>query len=665
MLNYVIIVLFSLLISGYYNYRSRPEVSASRRLLLFVLRFISLSILLLLLFSPIFYFTRHQQLDPVLMVLTDDSASMELMHGKLSKADALKPALSTLASKYDKAGYKVISRRFANGLEGDKNSTLLAKTLTDLSKEKEIKNLAGILIGSDGWLQDQSLAAVSNLGLPLIVLADSTINPTPDLAVDKVNANRYAWRNEPNTIRAEFTSEHYSGAAVAKLFIAGRPMGSQTLQLTAGQTSSLDFTHRFTQTGFYPWRVEITPLANESNLNNNSYPGAVEVLSDKQRIALISDKPAWDNKFLLDAIASNPRWAVESYLCRDGRLTGKNNQPARLDAENVSAWVIVNNGSLKLDAASSGSIVNSVKQGTGLLFQGLPTPDLTSVLPIQRSNVITAYQGFINTTAAAANYPMLEPLTAQIQNIPPLDYYYVTAITGTDILANMNNPQSSPAIVAGSNAGMRTLGFATLNLWRWQMQSAQGDYNKLISNCITWLTTRTRGSFSAIYNNSYFLGEEIRIRLRVEDDIHQARLDTNPLIRIKNAQGKEVASDYLTRSNDEYSFGTFLQEPGTYSFEISDKNTKQSTKGRFILSESSLEMRDFGYNLPLLGWLANETGGKLLFLSQVDKYQPLPAQKASLISRHEIAIYKKWWVLTIFILAFCLELYFRRRWGLL
>lgn len=665
MIKYIIIVLFSLLISGYYNYHSRPEISVSRRVLLFLLRFVSLSILLLLLISPIFYYTQRRQLKPVLVVLQDNSASMDLPHGKQSKTKALEPAMLSLVSRYRDAGYAVITHRFANGLEGDKQSSLLGKALTELKGSKELKNLSTILISSDGWLHDESLEPVSQLGQPLIVLADSSSNPYPDLQVTKVQAGRYAWRNEPSSMRAEFMAENYDGPALARLYIGDRLISSQNLNLKSGQLSSLDFTHRFNQTGFFPWRVELSPLGNESRLGNNSYPGAIEVLTEKQRIALISDKPAWDNKFTLDAISANPRWTVESYLNREGRIYGKNNQLVSLQTDNLAAWVIVNNGSLKLDTATANTISSSVQKGVGLLYQGLPVPELSAVNPLQRSNVVSSYQGFINPSAAAVNYPMLEPLSAEVQNIPPVDYYYVTAAPGAEILATINNPQASPAIVVNTTAGMRTLGFSTLNLWRWQMQSGDDNYKKMITNCLTWLCSRSTGGFSAIYNPSYFLGEEIRIGLRVEDDIHQTRLNVSPRIRILDAGNQEVVSDFLTRDGEEYRFSTFLDKPGTYSFEISDPETKKTAKGRFILGESSLETRDYGYNLPLLSWLANETGGKMLFLSQADSLEIIPGEPLKQISRKELALYKKWWVLSLFILAFCIELYLRRRWGLL
>jgi len=60
-----------------------------------------------------------------------------------------------------------------------------------------------------------------------------------------------------------------------------------------------------------------------------------------------------------------------------------------------------------------------------------------------------------------------------------------------------------------------------------------------------------------------------------------------------------------------------------------------------------------------------ETNGKLLYASSVNSFQPLPAVIETQISRREIALYKKWYILSLFILAFCVELYLRRRWGLL
>lgn len=665
MLKYIIIALFTLLISGFYNYRSHPEMPVSRRWLLFGLRCISLGIILLLLISPILYYIQRKSLAPQIVVLEDTSLSMSLKHGATSKAAYLKPSIAKLRSRFIDAGYEVIEHRFAKGLEGDNNSSLLGESLNQLSKDKGITNLAGIILASDGWLQDESLAAAMQLGQPFYVLADSSKNLSPDLEVSTVHSNRYAYRNEPNTIRADFISENYNGAAEARLIVGNSVISRQSLKLEAGKAQSVDFTNRFNQTGFFTWKVELSPLAGEIRLSNNSFPGAIEVLSEKERIVLISDKPAWDNKFILDAIASNPRWEVQSYLNRSGKLYSGENLVTKLSGDNLAALVIINNGMVKLDSYTLSFINGAQAKGVGIMYQGLPVDELNAVLPLKKSNIVTLYQGFINPSAAAVNYPMLSPITDNAQDLPPVDYYYVTANSGAEILASMNNPQNSPAIAVKNIGGARSIAFSTLNLWRWQLQSKDEGYNKLVSNCLTWLSNKSTSGFDAIYNRSYLNGEEIRIKLRVEDEIRQRRLDVNPRIRIVDKNSKEVINDFLTREDDEYSFKAELKEPGTYSFEISDKESGKSSKGKFELNASSLENKDYGYNLPLLSWLASQNNGKMLLNPELDTFSVVPAVKEILISRREIALYKKWYILTLFILAFCIELYLRRRWGLL
>jgi hypothetical protein len=32
---------------------------------------------------------------------------------------------------------------------------------------------------------------------------------------------------------------------------------------------------------------------------------------------------------------------------------------------------------------------------------------------------------------------------------------------------------------------------------------------------------------------------------------------------------------------------------------------------------------------------------------------------------HRIPLYRKWYIITLFLLSFCVELYLRKRWGLL
>jgi len=209
----VAITLISLLISGYYYFRTQPELSRGRRWMLFLLRSVSLFILLLLLVSPILYYIKNITQKQQVILLEDVSASMDLASLDLPKSEFLKPYGKELAAKFSAAGYELHEYEFAAGLETETSNTLLSPALTELAKMHDFSRVKGILLVSDGWLKDESLSQVRQLGCPFHVLADTLRPQRSDLAVKKTITNRQAYRNEPTIIRAEIASENYNGPA--------------------------------------------------------------------------------------------------------------------------------------------------------------------------------------------------------------------------------------------------------------------------------------------------------------------------------------------------------------------------------------------------------------------------------------------------------------------
>jgi hypothetical protein len=662
---FVFSALFALLISALLYHRSQPRLSRGRRGMLFGLRSIALYILLLILLSPILHFITQKQKAPQILFLKDTSRSMDITRDGFSKQDLLKEPLQLLKQKYQQAGYNILEYSFADGTQGSNANSLLGKSLAEIGIKEDFSRIQALILASDGWLRDENFGPVSRLGIPLYALADTARFVAGDLAVMNVQANRYAYRNESTIIRAGILATDYSGPARVNLYLGQNRIGNQTLNLEAGIEQYAEFTHRFPQTGFYNFRVEAEPLAQEQRLGNNAIPGAIEVLAEKELIAVFSDAPGWDNKFILDAIATNPRWQSVSYQLRNA-VAYKGEEIATLpDSERPVVIVIINNGNLRLDAQSCRYIEDRLKRGSGLFYQGLPLPELTDFLPLIRSNITSPYQGFVQLNNAGKAYPMLSALDREAGKLPPLDYYYLSPAPGSEILGVMNNPQSSPALAIRQTGQSRALSLSFLNLWKWQLQSADSGYQKMLVNSLTWLSNKALGSYSAIYKSSYLQGESIIIRLRAEDDIRSHDLDQNPQISIFDTAGKLLLQDFMTRRGEEYLFETDLSESGNYSFEIREPEGNKSSRGSFAIAEMAVEERDFDFNLPLLGYLASESRGRIIPIQSVDKHQALPPTIRTEILKREFNLYKQWYIIALFILTFCLELFFRRRWGLL
>ncbi len=643
----------------------QPALSKARRSLLIVLRAIAIFILLSYLFKPVIHFIKKGANAPQVVFLTDNSLSMELMHHGKKKADLLNPATTKLKERYRKAGYDVLEYDFADGLGGKKDNSLLSKSLVSLAEEKDFSRVQQIVLASDGWLRDSDFGFVQKLDKPIFALADTLRESSADLVLSKLKSERYAYRNENSIIRAELVAHEYSGEASVRLKVGDKTVQERKVSLKEGEPTEVEFVHSFSQLGFFAFSVEVSPLRDEKRQGNNSLPGAIEVLKEKERIVVFSDAPAWDNMFILDAIAGNPRWEKQSYQVRDDRIL-KSEKPATLTAEpDPAAIVIINNGKLKLNLELQSYLDQKLKRGAGLMFLGMPLPELSTYLPLLPSNITSSYQGFIRTQTSAANYPMLSPLSAEVSKLPPLDYYYLTTAKKAQVLATINNPQNSPAIAILENGGQRSISLSFLNLWRWQLNSPDAGYEKMMVNLITWLSNKSLSSFSAVYKNSWLQGEEIEISLRSEDDIRSRALDSQPLLSVFDHKGNKAFEDFLVERQDDFAILFSLEEPGEYSFEISDQKSGKESRGRFMIEPESVEKRDYGFNLSLLGYLSAESGGELFSLEEAEHFQPLPAEKESFVRIIEFELYKKWYILSLFLLVFCVELFFRRRWGLL
>ncbi|HPN41456.1 MAG TPA: hypothetical protein PKX36_08020 [Candidatus Cloacimonadota bacterium] len=657
----IVIILIAALSAAFLYHRTEPPLPRWRAVLLASLRTVVLAIALMLLINPILRFIRSKTESQQIIMLHDSSLSMN-NDGKLQW---MKRQAKTLEGKYRQAGYEVLNYSFANGLDGDPEDTQLAPALRDLAAKQDLSKASALLLFSDGWLRDENLGPVKQLGLPIMPVADSSQVIQPDLAVVSLRNNRHSYRGEPTMFVAELQSGDYSGPVMVRLMTGDRVLASKNLSLKASELTRVEFTHSFPSVGFYPLRVEVSaPELREKVLGNNYFPGAVDILADKERILMISDKAGWDNKFITDVITANSRWQSRSYTLQGGVIKLGEKVLSDFDRDPKAAIVVINNGELKADPRLVDLIKKAHRSGTGILWQGMPLKELTDVLALGPSNVAASFQGFFKLLPSSSAYPLLEIDSGELANIPPLDYYFLSPLAGAQVLAAIDTAQEPPAIAVKSIPG-RVINLAFLNLWRWQLQSPGSTYRQTITNLLTWLSNQGGSTYQAIHANSYFQSEQINIRLRADDDIRQSRLDLNPRLKIMDADGKEVWSDFMARAEEDYVASLSLDKVGEYGFEISENGEAGKVKGRFHVAAGSLEERDHHYNLPLLSWLASESGGRLLNQTEISSLSPPLPQTRKLTITNELPLYRKWYVLGLFILAFCVELFLRRRWGLL
>jgi hypothetical protein len=663
---YIFSVLISAVLAALFYYRTKPDIAWRQRLILAGLRFIVFLTLFLFLLTPLIYYIKRHKERPVVILLKDNSASMQIDHQGKPKSASQEQSYLALSKAYKQAGYTVKEQIFADGLGGAKNTTFLLPALAKLRTSSDKAPIKGIFVFSDGWFRDSDLNVIKGFDLPIFTVADTSISLNSDLQIVDLRHNRQGYRNELSMFEADVKSIGFKGTAQVQFLMDAKIIKEKTISFQKELVQTVAFDYRFPKVGLHKIEVKIKSTGlNELTLSNNQYSSAIDILNDKEKILLLTDAPNWDNKFILDAISENNRWQTQSITVKGKELFLGEQKTVINNLDNVSVIIIINQGTIVPDNSLTQSIVSKVNQGSGLLLCGLPIPQLNDILPLRQSNIRSQYQGLFKLLPAAGGYSAFQIPDEELSQIPPVDYFYVAPSAQAEILATMDNAQKSPAIAITNQSNGKVVSFSFLNLWRWQMQSQSLVYRNFITNLIVWLSNKSSGQLSAQYQPSYFMGEPIEIKLTALDEIHKLKLNLAPRISVFNARGDSVFSDFMVMDNDNYKIQFRLNEPSDYQFKIKDQVSGQSVQGRFVLQSQNQESRDLGYNLPVLSWVAVQTGGRFLNLVEAAKLKPLEAVETDRTEKREFPLYKKWYLISLFIVLFCLELFLRRRWGLL
>ncbi len=659
-------IIIAVILLIFFYKRSVPQLSGWRRYLLIFLRSVAIIMVLVLLFNPIIYFIQNILRKPEIIILEDISDSMSQKSGNISKIEALDEFREIIEKELKKYSLKQFD--FADGLKGNQTSTNFSKSMLEISKRIDLDNVSGVFLLSDGWFKDDNLKILEGMNLPIFTFDPDFKITEFDLRISKLKYNKTTYRGDLTPIVVNLNSNNFSGKANVELVISNNPVQIKKVDFEFGNFQQLIFEKSFNQTGLQPFEVIIkSDSTNEINVANNKFQGAIQVLDERSKILIISDKLNWDIKFIINSITRNPHWEHIFLLKEQVLKKIKKRVKLQKEIEQTVVLILINNNTLKFSSEEVKIIRKFVKSGGGLFIIGKPINELSEILPAASSRISSTYESTLYFTEDSKQYETFyfKDKTAS-ENIPPVTYYYVKPKVQAKILAQLENEERSPAILYTEFEKGKVLQFAFHNLWKWQLWDSKNYYNNFITNINSWLSQKSSDRFFAFTDkNTYFAGEKIKIRLHAYDETLTPIRDLNAKLIIKNEKNEKVYEGYLIAKADEYYTEIEHIEEGKYSFSIYDERTKLQTEGEFIITRDNPENRDRGFNIPLLSYISEQTDGKILTKSELEKFNFPKAQPKREELKTELPVYRKWYFIALFLISFCLELFFRKRWGLL
>jgi hypothetical protein len=488
-----------------------------------------------------------------------------------------------------------------------------------------------------------------------------------DLEITSLSHNKTAYLNEKNPIVVSIASSGFDGKANIELFDDGKLVSKKEVDFSTNTFQQISFEHTFGYSGLHKLKATLTAVETKENYTpNNTKSSAIQVMKERMNALILTDKLNWDAAFIQSSIRRNQRWEV-TFLQQKRNLWYQKNQKIDL-AEQLSktdAVIIIRYQSLRLNNAEITLLKNYCNEGGGIFYQGFPESALQEILPVQGNFIAKDFVANFSVTSEGKKYKTLEILAKYSEMIPPVSYAYVNPTLQAEILASFHNEEASPACLFQTFGKGKIVLLPFLQLWKWQMRQSEDAYSTFISDMVNWLGNANNQTFYATSDQlMYRLGEQVSISLSAFDETLSPRFDVLAKVNISQDE-KDVFSDYLLAKDTGYSISVKDLPVGDYSYKVTDEKTNQEAEGNFTISAENPEMFDVGFNNTLLTYLSAETYGTTF--QSPDEITATIKNADTMLEKQkiELPIYRKWYLIILFIVTFCLELFFRKRWGLL
>jgi len=326
----------------FWSYRyERTAISPARWRWLLGLRLAELALLLWILLQPVWSRYVEREIAREVIVMIDDSASMDLIDegqnkSRLELAREKLEASGLLAGLEGKVGIREVraARRAllddTTEVEGWDQATDLAGGLEAILDQVSPDQLAGVVLLSDGrHNRPGSVEDVSRrfgiLDAPIAVIPSGSDVPPKDAAIISVRSPDSVYLGDRIRVGALLKFDGYRGKkAKLQLFAGDKALDSREISIPQDNyREEVKFRHAPEEGGVGEYRVVLSGLEDETFENNNEW-GFQTVVSDARTNVLLIDRyPRWEFRYLRNLFYGRDQSIhLQSVLLEPDRISG-------------------------------------------------------------------------------------------------------------------------------------------------------------------------------------------------------------------------------------------------------------------------------------------------------------------------------------------------------
>jgi len=635
----------------------REVLSVRFRAALYTLRILSL-ILLCLLLAPLLIKFRHTGAGRTsVLVLVDESQSMNL-NSRIDKTrEALNAVLPALRRRGDVELAKVGGPYLQPVADIDQkptaDSTDLAAAFSEAKRWFAGRSLDAVVLVSDGRITagGSPQVAASALGVPVFTAGfdeGTTQESLRDLAILGVDAPQTSLVG--NTVRVEATLRA-TGLDPAKHAVevleGSRVIGkSEAVFLKDVRETRTDFTFIPQREGRHVYTVRVTPVADETVTRNNEFAFVLNVESARRRVLVVESQWRQEYRYIKRAIEEDPNLKFTGFLrVKEGQFK-QQVEPTEVaaplpatarDFDYYDAVILGDVNPLTLPARFTRLLSDFVsEQGGGLIITGGAEvfstgrdPDLQALLPVILSGE-SAYRESkykVVLTPEGAQNPVFHLSADWVKNralwhsLPELSTIclFERAKPGAVVLAvhpQLANDFGQRIVAAGQRFGKgQVLVLGTDSTWNWAFQESRPGFDNMHEQfwrqAVRSVARRPEANAETVglrpAKEIWYEGDTVRLRLTLPPEMRAPKVTGE----ITGPEGKKEALVFDTSGE-----ATFLA-PRTGAYQVS-ASADGRTFATVICVQSGLpEFENPAVDNTLLRDLAENTGGKFAYVNDL------------------------------------------------
>ena len=614
-------------------YQKNANWSTTQNLLMSAFRFLSVSLLCLLLLN---FLIRQitQTVQKKTVVLAIDNSQSMAVSGQKNLSDLL-VNLNKLKDDLIEQEYNVSfsslndeTNQNLEGLKFDKKTTNLSSLLSGVKNAYEGENLTDVVLISDGIANQGISPASENFNFVVHTVGLGDTIPKKDLAVKSVYANKVAYLGNKFPVQADISSFGFSGkSANVYLKQGGKILDKQNLVFKQNdEVKTVSFNTTATQIGVQHLVVEVDVLGGEFSLRNNRQDVYIEVIDGKEKILLLALSPHPDVKALKSIIEKNENYELDIKVLTENPNPDVLSKPYDLlilhqlpdyfnSYSNIFKPII--------DKGTPTMFVLGNQSGTTYLNQINQVMQINSQAGQSDKVTGTYNQAFKSLNFEAEKMQLINKLP---QISVPFGEFKLLPNSEVLLYQKVGSVQTQKPLFVVNTGSKKSAIFTGEGLWSWrleeyQLTEKQEVVDNLVLKVLQFISAKDDKRKLRVYpiNTEFLLGEKVVFETEIYNAIYEKLYNLPIKLEVKDEKGVTRNFSYST-GPDNSKFEISSLPAGVYRFRASTMVLGKSelSSGEFVIRDIQLENLNLTADFDVLRQLSAKTGGKFFKNNQFE-----------------------------------------------